>query len=68
MKTIKLTEREKDFLISAIEYFEESDLKNDYTSTRKGYKFTKKEMAILHIKLNTHLDEQGVCNSFSLSH
>ena len=47
MKTIKITERERDFLKSIIEYFEESPLDNDYTITRKGYKFTKKEMGAL---------------------
>jgi len=51
MKNITITERERDFLKAIIEYFEESNLTNDYTETRKGYKFTKKEMEYLQEKL-----------------
>jgi len=51
MKNIIITERERDFLSSIVEYFEESDLSQDRTLTRKGYKFTKKEMADLQEKL-----------------
>jgi hypothetical protein len=51
MKNLTITERERDFLTSIIEYFEESDLRQDRTTTRKGYKFTKKEMADLQEKL-----------------
>ncbi|KKL29018.1 hypothetical protein LCGC14_2369320 [marine sediment metagenome] len=51
MKNINLTERERDFLISITEYFEESNLINDYTITRKGYKFTKNEMEKLQNKM-----------------
>ncbi len=51
MKNITITEREKDFLKSIIEYFEECNLTNDYTKTRKGYNFTKEEMIKLQEKL-----------------
>ena len=51
MKNITITAREEDFLKSIIEYFEESNLDNDYTITRKGYKFHKKEMEELQEKL-----------------
>ncbi len=50
-KMIIISERERDFLNGIIEYFEESDLINDYTKTRKGYKFTKEEMAKLQENL-----------------
>lgn len=63
MITITLTERERDFLKSIIEYFEESDLTNDYTKTRKGYKFTKTEMNFLQNKLNwLHEGGKSKCN------
>ena len=52
MINITITAREKDFLKSVIEYFEECDLTNGYTKTRKGYKFTKEEMGKLQEKLN----------------
>ena len=51
MKEIIITAREEDFLKGIIEYFEESDLTYNYTITRKGYKFTKGEMAKLQEKL-----------------
>jgi len=38
MKELKITERERDFLKAIIDYFEESNLTNNYTITRKGYK------------------------------
>lgn len=51
MKDIKFSEREIDFLRAVVTFYENSDLRGDYAITRKGYKFTKKEMALLQEKL-----------------
>lgn len=51
MKNIILSERERDFLKSIIDYFRESHLTYGYTKTIKGYKFKYEEMDKLQDKL-----------------
>jgi len=52
MKQIKITERERDFLDSIIEYFgDHSASAEGYIVTRKGYKFRTEEINKLQEKL-----------------
>lgn len=51
MKNITITERERDFLSSILEYFQERGGSQPYVITRKKYKFTDEEMNQLQDKL-----------------
>lgn len=44
MITIKINERERDFLRCIVEYFQDRDGTQPYVITRKKYKFTDEEM------------------------
>lgn len=51
MKQLTISERERDFLRSIVEYFSESLTTQNYVTTKKGYKFTEEEMIKLEDKL-----------------
>lgn len=51
MKRITITERERDFLDSIVEFFAERKTTQSYVITRKGFKFKDIEMIILQDKL-----------------